>query len=92
MLSDLTGTRKNKRASGLNMKSLLVVLLFVCVKGISQSSIEFVKINPGSFVYGKFDPPYPKPDTAKKSYSKKDYKCAEKLAKRDAMPGFDAAF
>jgi hypothetical protein len=73
------------------MKSLLVVLLFVCVKGISQSSIEFVKINPGSFVYGKFDPPYPKPDTAKKSYSKKDYKCAEKLAKRDAMPGFEVA-
>jgi formylglycine-generating enzyme required for sulfatase activity len=73
---------------------LLVVLIFLCVGAQTQSfkdvtGIEFIRINPGSFIYGRFQPPYPKPDPNKKSYSAKDYKCAEKLAKRDALPGFN---
>jgi formylglycine-generating enzyme len=54
----------------------------------NKTGIEFVRIQPGTFTYGKFQPPYPKPDPAKKNYSAKDYKCAEKLAKRDARDGF----
>lgn len=55
---------------------------------INKTGIEFIRIEPGTFVYGKFDPTYPQPDPKKKSYTAKDYKCAEKLAKRDARPGF----
>jgi formylglycine-generating enzyme len=69
------------------------VLIFITLSAQAQSiknitGIEFIRINPGSFTYGKFQPPYPKPDPKKKSYTAKDYKCAEKLARRDAMPGF----
>src|SRR5688572_8976394 len=54
----------------------------------NKTGIEFILIKPGSFIYGKFEPPYPKPVSGKKSYSSRDFRCAEKLAKRDAMPGF----
>jgi formylglycine-generating enzyme len=77
-----------------NMKPISIIL-FIIVSLSAQSQniknkigIEFIRIEPGSFVYGKFDPPYPHPDPQKKSYTEKDYKCAEKLARRDAMPGF----
>ena len=76
------------------MKAIVTLIIFASLAASAQETIknntgiEFIRINPGSFIYGKFDPPYPTPDTAKKSYSVKDYKCAEKLAKRDAMPGF----
>jgi formylglycine-generating enzyme len=76
------------------MKSITTVIVTLIILSTQAQSIknktgiEFIRINAGSFVYGKFDPPYPKPDPQKKSYTVKDYKCAEKLAKRDAMPGF----
>ncbi|TKK69764.1 formylglycine-generating enzyme family protein [Ilyomonas limi] len=60
--------------------------------------MEFTLIKPGSFVMGRFQPPYPKPpsDTVKagaqsgaeRGYNAEEYKLAEKLAKQDALPGF----
>src|SRR5215510_12553060 len=56
--------------------------------------MQFVLIHPGSFVMGKFEPPYPKPpsDASKSNngYRESDYKLAEELAKKDALPGFTA--
>jgi formylglycine-generating enzyme len=54
----------------------------------SPTGIEFVLVNPGSYTYGKFQPPYPKPAQADNNYTPADFRCAEKLAKRDALPGF----
>ena len=67
------------------MKLLVFFVLFVTT---ASAQSDFVNIPSGSFLYGKFNPPYPKPNLEKSSYSKKDFKCAEKLARRDAMPGF----
>ena len=53
----------------------------------NKTGIEFILINPGSFTYGKFDPPYPKTG-GNKNFTSKDYLCAEKLAKADARGGF----
>ncbi len=59
--------------------------------------MKFIRIHPGSFIMGRFQPPYPIPpsDTEKagtksseKGYSAEEYKLAEKLAKQDALPGF----
>jgi sulfatase modifying factor 1 len=64
--------------------------------------MEFVLIQPGTMVVGKFQPPYPVPeDTVKglsrpmimwmgdgRSYNKEEFKLARELALRDAMPGF----
>jgi formylglycine-generating enzyme len=77
------------------MKLILSLLLLISITTYAQAQsitnktgIEFIRIDPGSFTCGRFQPPYPKPDPKKKSYRPKDYKCAEKLAKRDAMTGF----
>ena len=77
------------------MKIILPIIILISFSAFAQAQsitnktgIEFIRINPGSFTYGRFQPPYPKPDPRKKSYTSKDYKCAEQLAKRDAMPGF----
>ncbi len=59
--------------------------------------MEFVLIKPGQFVLGRFQPPYPVPPAAPntgkaagshKAYSEREFALAEKLAKKDAMPGF----
>jgi sulfatase modifying factor 1 len=64
--------------------------------------MEFVLIQPGTMVVGKFQPPYPVPeDTVEgisrpmimwmgdgRSYNKEEFKLARELALRDAMPGF----
>src|SRR5881275_2515896 len=60
--------------------------------------MEFKRIEPGSFIMGRFQPPYPKPpgDTVKagahpggeRGYNAEEYKLAEQLAKKDALPGF----
>jgi formylglycine-generating enzyme required for sulfatase activity len=75
------------------MKFLITLLMlgsYAQAQTVTNSAgIEFIRINPGTFTYGRFQPPYPKPDPKKKSYRAQDYKCAEKLAKRDAMPGFE---
>jgi formylglycine-generating enzyme len=59
--------------------------------------MELVLIQPGSFVMGKFEPPYPQPDTstknkgtAERGYSATEYALAKKLAEADAQPGFTA--
>ncbi|MBL7700478.1 MAG: SUMF1/EgtB/PvdO family nonheme iron enzyme [Chitinophagaceae bacterium] len=60
-----------------------IFYFFIFLIGCAQEpvkipvDIEFVKIEPGSFVYGKFQPTYPKSDTV-----------AARMAKTDAMPGF----
>jgi formylglycine-generating enzyme required for sulfatase activity len=75
------------------MKFTLIILIFISSSTSGQQTvknktgIEFILINPGSFTYGKFDPPYPKTG-GNKNFTSKDYKCAEKLAKRDARRGF----
>lgn len=65
--------------------------------------MEFVYIQPGSMLVGKFQPPYPVPeDTVKdekrpmvmwmgdgRSYNKEEFELAKALATRDALPGFD---
>jgi formylglycine-generating enzyme required for sulfatase activity len=79
--------------------TLLAVNLLYAQDATFTNSIgmEFKLIQPGSFVIGKFQPPYPKPpdDTAKagaipdgSDYNAEEYKLAEKLAKQDARPGF----
>ncbi|MBD2699512.1 SUMF1/EgtB/PvdO family nonheme iron enzyme [Spirosoma sp. BT702] len=56
--------------------------------------MEFVLIQPGSMVVGRFQPPYPKPqaDVASKKtgvqWNTKDYDLAEKMVKQDATSGF----
>ena len=60
--------------------------------------MKFIRIHQGSFIMGRFQPPYPIPPTdtanagrkqgAEKGYSREEYKLAEKLAKQDALPGF----
>lgn len=58
-----------------------------------HSGMKFVLIKPGKFLYGKYAPPYAPADTNSKSentgFGKREYACAAKLAKRDAMPGFE---
>jgi formylglycine-generating enzyme required for sulfatase activity len=89
----------------LNHKRLFIgVLLFTGMKLFAQNSpitnsigMEFVLIQPGSFVMGKFQPPYPElPDTSSQNqtenkeqgYNTAAYKLARKLAEQDAQPGF----
>ncbi len=64
---------------------------------INSIGIKFIRIHPGSFIMGRFQPPYPIPPTdtgkagtksSEKGYSGEEYKLAEKLAKQDALPGF----
>ena len=65
---------------------------------INSIGMEFKRIQPGSFIMGRFQPPYPKPphDTAKagapsraeRGYNAEEYKLAAELAKRDALSGF----
>src|SRR4051794_9928612 len=62
--------------------------------------MEFKFIQPGNFIMGRFQPPYPKPpsDTVKanattgaeRGYNTEEYKLAAELAKKDALPGFTA--
>jgi len=60
--------------------------------------MEFKLIKPGSFIMGRFQPPYPEPSSgtanakatsgAERGYNAEEYKLAEQLATQDAMPGF----
>ena len=75
------------------MKFTLLILILISLSSSGQQTIknktgiEFILIKPGSFTYGKFDPPYPKIGE-NKNFTSKDYNCAEKLAKPDARRGF----
>ncbi|MDO1446551.1 formylglycine-generating enzyme family protein [Rhodocytophaga aerolata] len=64
---------------------------------INSIGMKFVLIKPGSFILGKFQPPYPTPkETAKAGtqqgqdteYTPAQYKLAQQLATQDAKPGF----
>ncbi len=60
--------------------------------------MEFVLIQPGSFVLGKFQPPYPQPSNAPQAennnpdkprgYHAVEYQRARELAEQEALPGF----
>jgi formylglycine-generating enzyme required for sulfatase activity len=58
--------------------------------------MEFVLVKPGSFISGKFQPPYPKPSAtsagdkpaSERAYNAREFALAEKLARQDALPGF----
>lgn len=91
----------------------IIIVFFVLLAGTQNAfgqketmkntvGMEFVLIQPGTMVVGKFQPPYPVPeDTVKglsrpmimwmgdgRSYNKKEFDLAKELALRDAMPGF----
>ena len=69
---------------------------------VNAIGMEFVLIEPGSMVVGKFHPPYPVPeDTVKgadrpmmmwmgegRSYNAEEFRLAKQLAEADAMEGF----
>jgi formylglycine-generating enzyme required for sulfatase activity len=72
-------------------------LMFWAAKGTAQDTsvtnsigMTFVLIKPGSFVMGRFQPPYPTDTTAENGYSTVQYAMAKKLATQDARPGFTA--
>ncbi|GAB3987183.1 formylglycine-generating enzyme family protein [Spirosoma daeguense] len=82
---------------------LAFVLTFYVVSAYAQTatftnkfSMEFVLIQPGSMVVGRFKPPYPQPPdvsaTSKKSeglqWTSNDFALAEKMAKQDIQEGF----
>jgi formylglycine-generating enzyme len=77
---------------------LLLFFLTVSIAGLlaaqpatytNSIGMQFVSINPGEFVSGMFQPPFPKPSSeSKNGYTDQDYKLAEELARRDARPGF----
>ena len=85
-------------------KKLLGFLLLYAPCTFAQESsymnpfgMEFVLIEPGSMVVGRFLPPYPKPpqldNTSKKSavteqWTQQDYQLAEKMVQQDARSGF----
>lgn len=93
-----------------NIATYLVLLTFIVNGGglLAQNTwtnsigMEFVRIEPGTMVVGRFEPPYPVPeDTVKgakrplvmwmgdgRSYSADEFALARELATRDAMPGF----
>ena len=56
--------------------------------------IEFIRIQQGSFIMGKFEPTYPQPPSgttttgSAKGYNAEAYELAEQQAKQDALPGF----
>lgn len=83
---------------------LLLLVLSLSFSGMAQKAemtnsigMKFVLIKPGSFILGKFQPPYPTPkETAKAGtqqgpdteYTPAQYKLAQQLATQDAKPGF----
>ena len=73
---------------------ILFISFFIINDLISQDSVftnsigmEFVLIKPGSFVLGKFQPPYPK-SSANNGYRSADLKKAKDLAIKDSRKGF----
>lgn len=88
---------------------LFIAPLFVCCPLMGQGdavkntlNMEFIFIRPGSFVVGKFEPPYPVPeDTVTgqarntvmymgegRPYNEEEFWLAKTLAIRDSRPGF----
>ena len=73
----------------------ILLLLLPCSNLFSQQTvvgaadIEFIRIEPGTFVCGKYDPPYPTPSTSPENhYTPQHFALAKKMAERDALPGF----
>ena len=93
-----------RRCACLAGAMIFIVIVAPCQQREFANSIgmEFVLIQPGSMVVGKFQPPYPVPeDTVKgadrplimwmgegRPYNAEEFKLAKKLAEADAMEGF----
>ena len=82
------------------MKWMYIIATFSCfiVEATAQPpaisgaiEMEFVRVPPGKFIYGKFEPTYPLPDSSEKynGYRSLDYAQAKKMAMRDRLPGFE---
>ena len=83
-----------KRSSWLAALCWLPVLPLLAQDAIFTNSVgmEFVRIQPGRMVVGRFQPPYPKRgETSGLAWTEADYQLAEKLATQDASPGFQVA-
>jgi formylglycine-generating enzyme len=52
--------------------------------------MEFVRIEPGSMVVGRYQPPYPKASdqNARLTWTAEDYRLVGQMAQKDARPGF----
>jgi formylglycine-generating enzyme required for sulfatase activity len=79
----------------MNRVKTLLLLIFFSLQIFAQETatgfadIEFVQIKPGSFLCGRYDPPYPTPATApENNYRPHDFVLAKKLAEEAALPGF----
>ena len=89
----------------LNQCWLAISLVVVCAPCLyaqdaaytNSIGMEFLLIQPGSMVVGRFQPPYPVVPASDKVvadnkrrllWTEKDYQLAEKLVKQDAQPGF----
>lgn len=89
---------------------IAILLLLIFTTSFAQEAeftnsigMQFVRIEPGTMIVGKFQPPYPVPeDTVAgagrplvmwmgegRSYNEKEFALAKKLAQQDAMPGFE---
>ncbi|MEO5816236.1 MAG: SUMF1/EgtB/PvdO family nonheme iron enzyme [Gemmatimonadaceae bacterium] len=55
--------------------------------GASKTGMEFVRIEPGSFVVGRFQPACPQRN---ERWTANDHAACTQMVKRDAMPGFSA--
>ena len=99
----------------MNMKGIaiyVVVISMVCLKYAASgqdktftnsAGIEFVLIEPGTMVVGRFQPPYPVPeDTVKgaqrpmnmwmgdgRGYNEEEFRLAKEMATEDSSPGFE---
>lgn len=102
-------TAPQLRLSGFISVIILIGLLFVTHALTGQKiltnsvGMEFIRIEPGRMLVGRFQPPYPVPeDTIKglerpmvmwmgdgRPYNEAEYRLAKALALRDAMPGFE---
>ena len=85
-----------------NLSIFLLILATFQTKAQPQTytnriGMEFVLIQPGSFVVGRFQPTYPKPPKADSTlatkkdglqWTRQDYQLAANLAEQDARPGF----
>ena len=97
------------------MKHFLIHLFYISQIALCQSAsgqdntftnsigMEFVRIEPGSMVVGRFHPPYPVPDDTVKGaktptimwmgdgrpYNTHEFRVAKELALRDTMHGFE---
>ncbi len=91
---------------------VLIIFLLLCIAQSTAAQertftndvgMEFVLVNPGKMIVGKFRPPYPVPDDTVKGasrpmnmwmgdgrpYNAEEFRLAKEMAEGDARPGFE---